>query len=153
MSGLDFIMSAGEISLAAPTTAKTMFEITAAANHGCQIKLLSFFFDGVTVTDEAIFTEFLRVTGTCTGTAGAEVKMNPDDPEAIQTSFKFNATVEPTGVTVMKRFNIHPQGGYEMVFPIDKPWPVRGGDFFAIRMTIPTGGTAINVVINAECEE
>ena len=153
MSGLHFIMSAGEIALAAATTAKTMFEITAAANHGCQIKQLSFFFDGVTVGDEPILTEFLRVTGTCTGSAGTEVKMNPDDPETIQTSFKYNATVEPTGVTVMKLFNIHPQGGYELVFPIDQPWPIRGGDLFAIRMTIPTGGTAINTVINAECEE
>lgn len=131
-------------------TAKTVIELTAAANHRSHIEVVSFFFDGKVVTDEPVVVEMLDVGTTGTGTAGTEEKVNRGDGEAIQTSFKYNFTVEPTGLTVLKRWNIHPQTGYERELPITRPIPIAGSDLWALRFTAPQ---AVNVIVNLEGNE
>lgn len=139
-------MSAAEIALVG-TTAKTIIEVTAAANHRAIFEQFGFFFDGAVVTNEPVVVELIRIGTTGTGTAGTAVKALPDDPETLQTTFKYNMTVEPTGVTVLKRWNIHPQTGYETILPITRPYELPGGDLVGIRCTAPD---AVNVLVNIE---
>lgn len=146
MAGVGFIMSAAEIALVA-STAKTIIEITAAANHRALLEQFGFFFDGATVTNEPVVVELISITTTGTGSAGTAQKKDPDMSETLQTSFKYNMTVEPTGITVLKRWNIHPQSGYEVIQPLTSPWPLPGADLIGIRCTAPD---AVNVIVNVE---
>lgn len=148
MAGINFVMSAGEIGLVA-TTAKTIVEVTAASNHRCLLHEISFMFDGVTVGNQPVFVEEIVITSTGTGSAGTAQKRG-DFGESIQTSFKYNMTVEPTGITVVKLYNIHPQSGVIIPLPINRPLPIPGGDLWGLRLT---ANEAVNVVVNLEAEE
>ena len=149
MAGVGWYMSVAETALAA-ATAKTVIEVTAASNHRALIEGVSFFFDGVSVTGQPVVVEALRITTTATGTSGTPVKLDPDMSETLQVDFKHTITVEPTGLTVLKRWNIHPQAGYESVLPITRPIPVPGGDMWGLRFTAPG---AVNVIVNVEGQE
>lgn len=148
MAGVNFVISAGEIALVADT-AKTVLEVTAAANHRALLNEVSFMFDGTAVGNEPVFIEEIAITTTGTGTAGT-VQKRGDFGETIQTSFKYNMSAEPTGITVLKRYNIHPQAGAIIPLPITRPIPIPGGDLWGLRMTAPDN---VNVVVNAEGEE
>ena len=149
MAGVGFYMSAAEIALVA-TVAKTIIEVTAAANHRALLEQIGFFFDGVTVGNEPVVVELIRIGTTGTGSAGTPIKRDPDMSETLQVDFKYNFTVEPTGITVLKRWNIHPQSGYEVILPITAPIPLPGGDLVGIRCTAPD---VVNVLVNVEGQE
>ena len=149
MAGVGFYMSAAEIALAA-ATAKTIIEVTAGANHRTLVEQIGFFFDGVTVGDEPVVIELIRIGTTGTGSAGTPVLRDPDMSETLQVDFKYNMSVEPTGIVVLKRWNIHPQSGYEVILPITAPIPVPGSDLVGIRCTAPD---VVNVLVNIEGQE
>ena len=149
MAGVGFYMTAGEIALVA-ATAKTIIEVTAGANHRVRIDSLGFFFDGTSVTGEPVVVELIRIGTTGTGSAGTPVKLDPDASETLEVDFKFNMSVEPTGITVLKTWNIHPQAGYEVILPLTRPIWLPGADLVGIRCTAPSG---VNVLVNVEGEE
>lgn len=149
MAGVGFIASTPEVALVG-ATAKTVIEITAAANHRAILHDIGFFFDGVSVTNEPVVVELIRIGTTGTGSALTLQKRDPDYSETIQTSAKYNLTVEPTGITVLKRWNVHPQSGYEIIIPLGKEIPLPGGDLIGLRFTAPD---AVNVIVNVEGEE
>lgn len=149
MAGVGFYMSAAEIALVA-TVAKTIIEVTAAANHRALIEQIGFFFDGVTVGDEPVVVELIRIGTTGTGSAGTPVLRDPDMSETLQVDFKYDMSAEPTGITVLKRWNIHPQSGYEIILPLTAPIPVPGSGLIGIRCTAPD---VVNVIVNVEGQE
>lgn len=149
MAGVGFYMSTAEVALAA-ATAKTVIEITAGANHRALVEQFGFFFDGISGTDQPVVVELIRIGTTGTGTAGTPVKRDPDMSETLQVDFKYNFTVEPTGITVLKRWNIHPQSGYEVILPITGLYPIPGGDLLGLRFTAPA---VVNVIVNVEGQE
>lgn len=149
MAGVGFYISVVEVALVA-TVAKTVVEVTAAANHRVLLEQFGFFFDGISVTAEPVVVELIRIGTTGTGTDGTPVKRDPDMSEALQVDFKYNFTVEPTGITVLKRWNIHPQSGYENILTLTAPIPVPGSDLIGFRFTAPTG---VNVIVNIEGQE
>jgi hypothetical protein len=149
MSGVGFYMTTGEVALSA-ATAKTVIEVTAAANHRAVIKKIHLWFKGVSVTDESVTVDLIRIATTGTGSAGTPVKRDPDMPETLAVDFKHTFTVEPTGVTVLETFSIHPQSGYAEVLPIEWPIPIPGGDLWGIRCT---ADNAVSVIANVLGEE
>lgn len=149
MSAVGFFMTTGEVSLTG-ASAKTVIAVTAAANHRALIKVIGVFFKGVTVSNEPVTVDLIRCTNAGTGTAGTPVKLHPDDPETLATDFVYNNTVEPTGITVLKTWYIHPQSGYEVVLPFDGPYPLPGGDFMGIRCLADDD---VTVGVNIEGEE
>ncbi len=150
MSGVGFYITTPEVALVA-ATAKTAVQIIAAANHRVKVDRFSFFFDGQSVGDEPVLVEWNLLGGSApTGTAGAPVKVDPDDSETLQVDFVYNMTVEPGISTVFARWLIHPQGGYELVLPIHRPMIINGGDDYGLRFTAQN---AVNVVVNVEGEE
>lgn len=148
MSGVNVVLSAGEIALVA-TTAKTVIEITAASNHRVLIEEISFMFDGVTVSNQPVFVEEIVIGTTGTGTGGT-VNKRGDYGETPELSYKYNMSAEPTGITVVKRYNIHPQAGILIPLPITRPIPIPGGDLWGLRMT---ANENVNVVVNVEANE
>ena len=149
MAGVFFTMTTGEVTLVA-ATAKTAIEVLAATNHRCLIHEIRVMFKGTTVANEPVTIEEIRFTGSGTGTAGTEVKRMVDDSEALQTSFEYNHTVEPTGITVLSNWYIHPQSGIVQPLPINRPISVPGGDFWGIRCT---ADDAVTVGVHIEAEE
>jgi hypothetical protein len=56
-------------------------------------------------------------------------------PETIQSSAAVNATSEPTAGNLIKRVEVHPQTGYEYLWPIGREQPIRGGEKIGIEVT------------------
>ena len=142
-------MTTGEVSLVA-ATAKTVIAVTGGTNHRSLIKTIGIFFKGTTVSNEPVTVDLIRCTSAGTGTAGAPVKVDPDMSETLQIDFVTNNSAEPSGITVLKSWYIHPQSGYEIVLPFDGPYPLPGGDFMGIRCT---ADNVVTVGINLEGEE
>lgn len=149
MSAVGFFMTTGEVALVA-ATAKTVIAVTGATNHRSLIKTIGIFFKGTTVSNEPVTVDLIRCTNAGTGDAGAPVKVDPDMSETLQIDFVSNLSAEPTGITVLKTWYIHPQSGYEIVLPFDGPYPLPGGDFMGIRCT---ADDVVTVGINLEGEE
>ena len=76
--------------------------------------------------------------------------INSARSETWQIDFVFGLSAEPTGITVLKTWYIHPQSGYEIVLPFDGPYPLPGGDFMGIRCE---ADEAVTVGVNLEGEE
>ncbi len=134
MAGVFFTMNTGEVSLVA-TTAKTIFEMTAAANQRVLIHELAIMFKGVTVGNEPVTIELTRFATTGTGTGGTSQKVDPDYSETIQATWKYNDSVEPGSQTVLRTWYIHPQSGIIYPLPFDRLIPVPGADLIGIRCT------------------
>jgi hypothetical protein len=149
MAGVFFTMTTGEVSLIA-ATAKTVIEVAAAANHRCLIHEIRVMFKGTTVANEPVTIEEIQFTGSGTGSAGTARKRMVDDSETLQTGFEYNHSAEPTGITVVSNWYIHPQSGIVQPLPINRPIPVPGGDFWGIRCT---ADDAVTVGVHIEAEE
>lgn len=151
MSGVGFFMTTPEVALVA-TVLKTAIEVTAAANHRALVESIGFTFDGVVVTDAAVVCSLTRIGTTGTGTDGTPVKRDPDMSETLQADFKYNFTAEPTGKTILKSWNIHPQSGMEYFLPLTSLYPIPGGDLMGVEFTCPTG-VSVNVIVSIEGTE
>jgi hypothetical protein len=149
MAGVHFTMDTGEVSLSAATT-KTAIEVAAAANHRCHIHEMRIMFKGVSVSNEPVTVEEIRIGTSGTGSAGTAVKRMPDDSETLQTGFEYNHSAEPTGITVLSTWYIHPQSGIVQPLPINRPIPIPGGDLWGIRCT---ADDAVTVGVHIEAEE
>ncbi|MHA2264518.1 MAG: hypothetical protein ACXAEN_19155, partial [Candidatus Thorarchaeota archaeon] len=102
------------------------------------------------VTNEPVTVEYIRFTSDGTGTAITEVKRDSDAGETIQTAAKHTYTIEPTGITVLSSFTIHPQGSFVDVMPIEDPYHTHGGEGFGIRIT---PDDTVVLIATLECEE
>ena len=148
MSGIGFYFDTGEV--ASITTAKTVLRIAAAMNHRVFVKAFTIGLKGLVVTNEPVTIELIRFTSDGTGTSGTVRKKDVDASENVEAGFKHTYTVEPTGVTVLKSFPLHPQGTWGEVLPIESPIEISGGDFWGIRITADDSVTAM---VNVDCDE
>jgi hypothetical protein len=148
MSGVGFTCVTGEV--AGITTAKTIIGLAAAANHRVHIKAIKLGFKGTAVANEPVTVEYIRFTSNGTGTDGTALKRDADASETLEASFKHTYTVEPTGVTVLESFPLHPQGVWGEYLPIEAPIPVSGGDFWGIRITADDSVTGMATIV---CDE
>lgn len=148
MAGVFFTMNTGEISLTG-ASAKTIWEMTAAANHRILIHELSIMFKGTAVGNEPVTIELTRFATTGTGTAGTSQKVDPDYSETLQATWKYNDTVEPASQTALRTWYIHPQSGIIYPLPFDRLIPIPGADLIGIRCTADDAVT-VGALILAE---
>jgi hypothetical protein len=150
MAGLIAQFNTPEVALSA-ATAKTVIQVIAASNHRGKILGFAVSFDGITPTAEPVVVELLRQTtaGTVTSLTGVLVAPSGAD-ETIQTTGGYNATAEPTAGDVLRRIEVHPQSGYEVLFPFGQEPTIPGGGRVGIRCTAPA---AVNVVGSITIEE
>lgn len=137
MAGLVAIAQTAEIALSA-ATAKTVLQITAAANHRVKIKGWGVYFDGTSTTAEPVQVRLLRQT-----TAGTMSSLTPvtrgTESETIQTAASHTATAEPMAGNVLDICEVHPQQGYEVIFPLGDEIQIPGGGRVGIECTAPAG--------------
>jgi hypothetical protein len=152
MADLNFKVSTGEASIT--STAKTVATITAPANQRVKIKGISIFGKGTSNTDTPVKVELLRYASISGGTAGSVTTSKPDGDmgETVQSTIAGNYSAEPTyttGVTE-ETWEVHPQTGMSVYFPLHDEIKLKGGQGFALRATSNQNET---LSFNVLCEE
>jgi hypothetical protein len=151
MADLILNVPTGEISLVA-ATAKTVLTAKAPANQRLKLKGLEIFGKGISPTDVPIKVE-LNIITTDGGTATTITPSDNDNEmgETAQGVYKSNYSVEPTTYGASIRvWEVHPQTGLIVYFPMHDELKLKGGTEFGIRMTAAAAQT---VSINAIVEE
>lgn len=142
------ITSEGEIALVA-ATAKTVIQAVAPTNQRLALRSFSVSFDGTSGAAEPVQVDLVRQTDAGTSTAATPVREGVGS-ETIQTTGRKNATAEPTTTDVLRRYNVHPQQGFERIFGYDEEILIPGGGRLGLRCTAPAG---VNVVGHMTLEE
>ena len=149
MSDLQGKAITAEVALSA-ATAKTTIQIIAPANHRVIVQGWSVFFDGTSVNAEPVIVELMFQTDAGTMSALTPVKTDGSMPETLQVTAQHTATVEPSAGDVIERKNIHPQAGYEKIFPLGQEPKLGGGDRMAIRCTAPANVNVTGEIVFEE---
>lgn len=151
MAGLRFSAVSGET--ATGTSAKTILQIAAAANHRAKVQEFSVTFKGTSNTAAPVLVEIVRQTSAGTMTTVTPSRLDIAHTATTQTGASRNATVEPTShatFPIYKQFLVHPQGGYTWQAPFGQELIVEGGAFLGIRVT---AGVDVNCVAEIVFEE
>lgn len=143
MAAVIGVLATAEVALTA-ATAKTVAMIKAAANHVDKVKGWGVFFDGVSVTAEPVQVKLQRYTSDGTMTSSTPVERS-NHGVTMQTSGYTPNSAEPTAGDVLCAREIHPQGGYQEIFPAGDEIIVPGGGRLGIECTAPA-----NVNVRAE---
>lgn len=113
-----YVASADGVALAA-ATAKTVLQITAPATIRARLRELTIGLDGVTAANPPGLVELLTQSTAGTMSATTPAPVDPAAPASLVTA-SFNATVEPTPGTVVRRWRVTPVGGlFVLPFPFD----------------------------------
>jgi hypothetical protein len=67
------------------------------------------------------------------------VKLDDSLAETLQTTSQHTATAEPTAGDVVDVVEVHPQSGYEIIYPLGQEVIIGGGDRLGIECTAPAG--------------
>jgi hypothetical protein len=154
MSGLMTKVTSGEIALAAVSTAKTFLLLTAPANHIIKIVGIEVDIKGIVVTDPPVLCELVSSDSSTAGTSSAAtIRKKNSNAETVLTTAKKAFTVEPTVLTVLDSWEVHPQTGRIVYPPMYQEWYIPGGGVYGIRLTTPSTGGSPVAVVNMEMEE
>lgn len=144
------VTTEGEIALSA-ATAKTILQLVAAANHKVAVKGFSVSFDGTSVTAEPVQVDLIRQTSAGSGGTAATPYAEDTSSETVQTTAVKGCTSEPTGTTIiLRRYDVHPQTGFEVRFNSDDEIVLAGGGRLGIRCTAPA---TVNALAHFSFEE
>jgi hypothetical protein len=141
----------GDIALSA-ATAKSILSVICAANSPVKLIEIGVGFDGISGTAEPVTVELCSSTEATAGTATSHtIAQTGGVPRTAQASGKRNFTVEPTVLTVLKRWLVHPQSGMVLQFPLGRePMQTTTSDALVLRCTAPA---AVNAQGYLEFEE
>jgi hypothetical protein len=152
MADLNIQASAGEASIT--STAKTVIAITAPSNQRMRIKGIEIFGKGTSGTDTPVKVELLKAASYTSGTAGSGVTsvLDQDYGETPQATYAYNFSAEPTytSAIVMRVWEVQPQTGLIVYFPLHDEIKIKGGGVFALRLTSTQSET---MAVQAICEE
>jgi len=143
MAGVIAVANTAEVALTA-ATAKTVLQLIAASNHPVKVKSWGVFFDGVSVTGEPVQVRLLRQTDAGTMSALTPVERSITGV-TLQTTAQHTATAEPTAGNVLAAREVHPQGGYQEIFPAGDEILLGSAGRLGIECTAPA-----NVNVRAE---
>jgi hypothetical protein len=149
MAGIRASVVSGEVALTA-TVAKTVLQLVAASNHRVVVKAISICFDGVSPTNEPVIVQICRQSTAGTSSAVTPNPIDASIDETIQTTARYNATVEPTTGVTLKQWEVHPQSGIVYNFPPGWEIMVGGGTRLGIICTAPNN---VNAMATFDFEE
>lgn len=141
MAGLICVTQTAEIALVAATV-KTVLQLTAPTNQRGLIQGWGVYFDGTSTTAEPVQVEVLRQTTAGTGAGSpptAKIRKPAGAAETVQFAAAHNFSAEPTAGDILDAVEVHPQQGYEVIFPEGEEIDVGGAGRIAIRCTAPAG--------------
>lgn len=131
MAGILVSAKTAEVALTA-ATAKTVLQVTAPTNQRLKVLRWGVFFDGQIAASEPVKVRLLRQT-----TAGTMSSLTPVNlgvgSETIQSTAQHTATVEPTEGDILDIVEVHPQSGFESVFPFGSEILIPGGGRIGIE--------------------
>lgn len=132
------VESNGDIALTA-ATARTILNYINAANGLGRIVEMSVSFDGTSGTAEPVTVELCSSTQATAGTSTSHTMAQSGGPtRTVQGTAARAYTAEPTVLTVLKRWLVHPQTGIVLQYPLGRePEQVTTADGLAIRCTAP----------------
>lgn len=142
----------GDIALSA-TTPKTILNVINGTNALVRLIEMGVGFDGTSATAEPITVELCKSTQATAGTSTSTTPNQTGGPtRTVQASGARNYTVEPTVLTVIKRWLVHPQGLPLVIqFPLGRePEQTASGQGLCLRCTAPA---TVNVQAYMEFEE
>lgn len=148
------VVTGGLVALAAAGTAKTILALIAPTGGVFKLDRAAVSFDGVDSAQKPILVEICRSTQATAGTSTAVTPGLRSGSGTILATAAKDYSAEPTNLTVVDEFSLDPfKGSYMDPLPLGREIesPVAGA--VMIRMTIPTGGAAVNaraVVVGEE---
>lgn len=137
MAGNLLAACTAEIALTA-ATAKTVIQATAPSNIRVKITGWGVAFDAVDPNAEPVQVAIYRQTTAGTMTSLSPVSTNACS-ETVQTTASHTATAEPTNSNLLDAFEVHPQSGYEKLYPLGSEIIIPGGGRVGIVCTAPAG--------------
>ncbi len=149
MADLQGIVNTAEIALVSATL-KTVIQLTTPANHRIKILGWGVYFDGTTSAAEPVVVSLVRQTSTGTMTPVTPVKRDPSVSETILTTAAINASVEPTTTDIIESKEVHPQSGYEKIYPFSQEIIIGGSGRVGIICTAPNTVNVIGYVMFEE---
>jgi hypothetical protein len=148
MAAIRAVALTDEIAISA-ATAKTVIQITAPSNQRVVVKEWGVFFDGIDPLAQPVQVELAKQSTAGTMSSLTLAKITPGS-ETVQTTASHTATAEPTESAVLDTVEVHPQSGYEKIFPLGEEIIVAGGERLGIVCTAPA---AVNVRAKIKFEE
>jgi len=141
----------GDVALVA-ATAKSILSIINAANGLIRITEAAVSFDGTSGTAEPVTVELCSSTEAGAGTATSHTIVQCRGPaRTVQATAKRNFTAEPSVLTVVRRWLVHPQTGIIYPLPLGREVEqIVTADAIVLRCTAPAG---VNVQSHMEFEE
>ncbi len=121
--------------VATGTSAKTLIQLVAAANHAIQVVECGIGFHGVNNTHEPILVELLRQTDAGTMSALTLVKGDDSNGDTLDTTAQHTATAEPSAGDILRAWTVHPQTGLVYQAHDLAPIVVGAGDRLGLRVT------------------
>lgn len=144
-------LSSGSVALAA-ATAKTTALVIGHANEITRLTALDVSFDGISGTGVPVLVELVRSTLATAGTPGSSptpVQLR-GLARACRATAGVNYTAEPTVLTQLKAWLIHPQSGKDYQFALGREIEVGNGIGIGVRIT---AAAIVNSRTNLEFEE
>lgn len=133
------VAATADIALSA-ATAKTIISVICAANSPIRIVELSVSFDGVSGTAEPVTVELCNSTQAGAGTPGSSPTplQTSGAPRTVQSAGALNYSAEPTTLTVLKTWLVHPQTGFILQSPLGRETQqTTTADALCLRCTAP----------------
>ena len=132
------IETAGDVALTA-ATARTILNVINAANSLIRLCEFGVSFDGVSATAEPVTVELCSSTQATAGTSTSQPPVQIRGPtRTVQATGARSYTAEPTALTTLKRWLVHPQTGIVMQFPLGRePEQTTTADGLCLRVTAP----------------
>lgn len=140
----------GVVALAAATTVKTIFGVIADSGHAIDLLAIGYSLDGVTASEKPVLVELcaMQFSTNAPGTNSTAVTIDSESGPRVAETFTAakNWTAEPTGtITSLRPLDCDPyKFVYERDFAPDNSPDFAASQGFAVRMTIPSGGAAVN---------
>lgn len=147
MAGLLCMAVTAEV--ASGTSQITVLQVAAPANQRLKLLRWGASFDGTSPVAEPVVVRLLRqsTAGTMTSLTPVNLGVGTETPQATA---QHTATVEPTAGSVLDRVEVHPQSGFEVIFPLGQEVLIPGGGRLGIEVL---AAATVNVVAKMMYEE
>lgn len=144
------------VTAATAGTAKTVLNLISASNRAAKLTEVGIGFIGASGSAKPVLVELCTSTQGGAGSGSSSVTpapLDPGDASTAQATAAKGYTSEPTTLTVIKSWRVHPQAGLVIQFPLGREPRTGIAKGLALRVTFETGETTTNIDAYYEFEE
>lgn len=143
-----WVAPAQGVTAAAAATAKTMLNVISASNRSIKLTELGVgFVGGTSGTAKPVLVELCRSTQAGAGSGSSAVTFVGDDTgnaDTVQATSAKGYTGEPTTLTIIRTWRVHPQSLLLVQFPLGREPRANNGAGLCIRVTFDTAETTLS---------